>query len=363
MMIPVTAESKNVASSQVRSPTPPLSSRHLFAPGLRLIYLASAAQQRSFAVASSSPLRSRRDDSDASAAHFSPPASPSMSLYSGMSPLSPLRRRFSSHSIAPSSPLYPHSESDHLGPEHRGHEDITHDSKDVLVQRLNDLAAALGRQHRTKDESISVLHAKVDELENVLYNPSYTSKTETRPPLLPSLASRANDQDGSSFSWEPPHPDTLLLSDIASLASPTRPSPSTKPGAEQVVVEAQSLYKGLEVIISNLRDRQEETEHIHALLITRLERAAQRIIELEEQLRELETERKESGTELLNLQIQLKAIEVQCLSYVPKDADQELRESIDAWKMEWSAMKQKKARNKEQFNDTPTRRRPPPTAQ
>lgn len=50
--------------------------------------------------------------------------------------------------------------------------------------------------------------------------------------------------------------------------------------------------------------------------------------------------------EMLSLQIQLKAIEVQCLSYVPKDADEELRESISAWKTEWSALKRKRARRK-----------------
>lgn len=54
--------------------------------------------------------------------------------------------------------------------------------------------------------------------------------------------------------------------------------------------------------------------------------------------------------EILNLQFQLKAIEVQCLSYVPKDADQDLRESISAWKTEWSALKRKRARKKDYAN-------------
>lgn len=49
---------------------------------------------------------------------------------------------------------------------------------------------------------------------------------------------------------------------------------------------------------------------------------------------------------MLNLQIQLKAIEVQCLSYVPEDADEDLRESISAWKAEWSSLKKKRARRK-----------------
>ncbi|KAI1311664.1 hypothetical protein F5Y03DRAFT_391214 [Xylaria venustula] len=304
----------------------------------------------------------RRDDSDeVSATHLSPPVSPSMSPYSlGMSPLSPLRRQFSPPTLAPSSPLYPHSDADRRSPDDGNYEDVAQDSRDVLVQRLNDLVSRLTGEHHIKDESMHALHAKVDELESVLGAPAYSSKVgyDGRP--------------GSNLSWESPHPTNLLPSDI----SPTRSSPSAKAKvdhqantkarsrtsnltvaqAEQVIAEVQDLHKNLEVVISNLRDRQEETEHIHALLITRLERAAQRIISLEEQLENLQREQKESDTELLNLQIQLKAIEVQCMSYVPQDADQELSESIGAWKMEYSALKQKRARNKERFNGTPTRR-------
>ncbi|KAI0426638.1 hypothetical protein F5Y09DRAFT_58308 [Xylaria sp. FL1042] len=312
----------------------------------------------------------RRDSSDASihTTHLSPPASPSISPYSlGMSPLSPLRRQFSPPTLAPSSPLYPHSDSDHRGLDYENHEDITQDSRDVLVQRLNDLVARLSQErHGVQDENIHALHAKVDELENVLDTRAYPVKA------------RHDSQDRSNLSWEPPGPANLLPSDVSSLASSTHPSPSAKAKAnkqakdteteqrasnltvvqaEQIVAEVQDLHKNLEVVISNLRDRQEETEHIHALLITRLERAAQRIIYLEEQLANLEREQKDDNTELLNLQIQLKAIEVQCMSYVPQGADQELSESIGAWKMEYSALKQRRARNREQYNGTPTRRR------
>ncbi|KAI0861386.1 hypothetical protein F4860DRAFT_475949 [Xylaria cubensis] len=312
-----------------------------------------------------------RDDSDAaSPTHLSPLASPSMSLYS-------LR-------MSPLSPLFPQPDPDRLDLGHRDPEDATQDSRDVLVQRLNDLAARLSQQHHIRNEEIHVIHAKVNELENVLYTPDNSSKRETRPPGPPPLSLDDGGQDGSNHTWEPPDPGSPLPSDAFSLTLPRPASPSAKTGidyqaqrkaksraskltvaqAEQVLAEAQDLHKSLEVVISNLRDRQEETEHIHALLITRLERAAQRIIELEEQLQDLEIQRKESETELLNLRIQLKAIEVQCLSYVPKDADRELSESIDVWKKEWSALKQRRARNKENSfnNDTPTRRRPPPAA-
>lgn len=56
---------------------------------------------------------------------------------------------------------------------------------------------------------------------------------------------------------------------------------------------------------------------------------------------------------MLNLQIQLKAIEVRCLSYVPKDAERDLQDSIDAWKMEFSALKRRRAKKKELQQSSP----------
>ncbi|KAI8634183.1 hypothetical protein F5Y19DRAFT_461644 [Xylariaceae sp. FL1651] len=314
-------------------------------------------------------------DGDVSTPHSSLLPSPSMSLYSvGMSPLSPLRRQFSPP-MARSSPSYPQSDLNESE-----NEDISLDSKDVLVQRLNDLAARLSQQHHVKGHNVNVLHAKVDEMENVLYTHGYPLKTKTQSPRT--LTWNAEDEGGSDLSWEAgQHPPNPLLSDISSLSSPKRISSSAKTRmenqsdaqagsahaskmtvaqAERVIAEAQALHKGLEMVIANLRARQEETEHIHELLITRAERAAQRIIFLEERLQELESERNEGETEMLNLQIQLKAIEVQCLSYVPKDADEDLRESIATWKMEWSALKRRRAQKREQLTGTPgtpTRRR------
>lgn len=225
----------------------------------------------------------RREDSDDENASLSPPASPSLSLSSlGLSPLSPLRHPLSPPTLAPSSPLYPQSESDNPGPDHGDHEDVAQDSRDVLVQRLNDLAARLSRRrHHVQDESIGILHAKVDELEHVLSTPDYSSGTtgDPRPSRLPSLSPADDGQYGSNHDWDT-SPDNQLQSDVSGLALLTRSSPSAKTRidrqagakarpraskmtaaqAEQMAAEAHGLYKSLEVVISNLRDRQEETE-------------------------------------------------------------------------------------------------------
>ncbi|KAI1781166.1 hypothetical protein F4818DRAFT_436359 [Hypoxylon cercidicola] len=299
----------------------------------------------------------------------SPSGSPSLSIHSlGISTFSTMRRQLSSpFARPPSSPLHL------LDAEREEHEEIVRDSKDVLVQRLNDLATQLSQQDYLREDSVNGLHAKVDEMENVLSarsNPSRRTQ-KSRPSSL-MLQSSTSLRD--SF-WSPLTPGQIMPN-ISNIPLPTLQSSSTQtednsmPNAtrtkeanesrmspaqtNQVVEMAQNLCKELESVIMSLRARQEESDarlfsaayHIHEMLITRAERAAQRIIYLEKRVKELERERNEGEMEMLNLQIQLKAIEVQCLSYVPEDADEDLREGISAWKTEWSTLKRKRARRK-----------------
>ncbi|KAI0843461.1 hypothetical protein F5Y06DRAFT_4805 [Hypoxylon sp. FL0890] len=282
----------------------------------------------------------------------SPPASPSMSLYS--LGISPMRRQFSS-SLARSSSLPPPetdiSEQD----------DLVQDSKDVLVQRLNNLVAQLTQKDDLKEDSVYGLHAKVDEMERVLSRRDHPLRRTPQRPRPTSLILQGGQNEHDPF-WRSLSPGRIIPG-IPNMQLPTQVSSSTQTSddhganapkgnqisaaqAGRVVEEALRLNKELQDVISSLRARQEESDHIHGLLITRAERAAQRIIQLEKRVKELERERNEGEMEMLNLQIQLKAIEVQCLSYVPEDADEELRESISAWKTEWSALKRKRARRK-----------------
>ncbi|KAI0852084.1 hypothetical protein F5Y00DRAFT_228600 [Daldinia vernicosa] len=312
----------------------------------------------------------------------SPPASPSLPslrLHSlGMSPFSPARRQFSSPLIKSASAL-------HLAEAGRpGRESVVQDSKDVLVQRLNDLAAQLSKQDNIQEHNVNSLHAKVDEMEKALSTKDYPPSRRSLRSRPSSLILRDNRSERDSF-WGPLTPGhtmpsisttplpTYASSSTQTEGSQTEGSPSTPKvaaakgshmsaaQANRIATEAQNLCKELEEVVSGLRARQEETEHIHELFITRAERAAQRIIHLEKRVKELECERNEGEMEMLSLQIQLKAIEVQCLSYVPKDADEELRESISAWKTEWSALKRKRARRKASAGEdtgtigTPTR--------
>ncbi|KAM0814959.1 putative GDP/GTP exchange factor Sec2 N-terminal domain-containing protein [Seiridium cardinale] len=282
-----------------------------------------------------------------------PPASPSLSFNSlGRSPFSPLGRQ-SSAQHAPTS----HSpESNH---DFDGQPDVTEDSKDVLIQRLNDLVARLSAEDGVQGASVDFMHTKMDELEKELdQGPGGRPRRHKR---NQSSLSTTGDNHGielgaSRPTWLKSHLSEITLLSPGSQAAATQPEVQESPTDQHqaaagtntdhlnlVLAEARKLQSALEIVATNLKARQEEQEHIHDLLITRAERAAQRIIYLEGRVGELENERNEGEMEVLNLQIQLKAIEVQCLSYVPKDADPDLLESIKTWKDEWSALKRKKA--------------------
>ncbi|KAL7623880.1 hypothetical protein AAE478_005436 [Parahypoxylon ruwenzoriense] len=307
---------------------------------------------------------------DAATPKSTPPDSPSLILHSlGMSPFSPLRRQLSSPFVRSSSSLHP------PGTAHSDQEEIVRDSKDVLVQRLNDLAAQLNKQDHINEDSVNHLHARVDEMEKVLSVKDHSSNRASRRPRSrpSSLALQNSRSEGDSF-WGSLAPGRIIpnipnISLPTSQRSPSMQSfkestgapeakavsePRMSPAqASRIVTEAQKLCKELEAVVTSLRARQEESDHIHELLIIRAERAAQRIIHLEKRIKELESERNEGEMEMLNLQIQLKAIEVQCLSYVPENADEDLRESISTWKTEWAALKRKRARRKAAAGEDP----------
>lgn len=56
---------------------------------------------------------------------------------------------------------------------------------------------------------------------------------------------------------------------------------------------------------------------------------------------ELEDVVADNEAELRHLRLELRAIEVQCMGYVPKDADPDLDQSIRNWKEDWHALKEK----------------------
>lgn len=74
-----------------------------------------------------------------------------------------------------------------------------------------------------------------------------------------------------------------------------------------------------------------------------------------ETIDELEAVLADHEADLRHLKVELRAIEAQCMGYVPKGADPELDESIRRWRQDWAALRAK-------FSSTTRRKRPAPLA-
>jgi hypothetical protein len=196
----------------------------------------------------------------------------------GIIPLSPLRRQFSSP-LAQVSP-----------PRHRGEaadddqaagedvdededEDEDEDRKDVLVQRLNDLTQRLSSGAEVGDDLISVLHAKVDEMERVLAKQKSLRRKprSSRPPSIRQDGQSQSGERHDSF-WASPSP-SLVLSRVLDLP-PSSPAAVDEPPAKppeaksamslqdalRIASEAEMLNGQLSDLVTNLKARHEETE-------------------------------------------------------------------------------------------------------
>ena len=234
--------------------------------------------------------------------------SPALSLYSlGMPQFSPLRLHFAS------SPLL-HSAASVV---HESERDRTQDSRDVLVQRLNDLVQKLSGDDDVAEAGVDALHATVDELETIVKKNSVSGapRKHTRGKL--SIDSHSSRHSGlsarpASPHWARPHSAHEILrpmtagSTIESFrqAKHALPPKTAPQHAEKVLAEAQRLHRSLQAVVMSLKARQEEqdvcntlsallarvltkNQHIHGLLINRAELAAQRIPYLEGRVKEL----------------------------------------------------------------------------
>jgi hypothetical protein len=258
-----------------------------------------------------------------------------MSLhYVGMSmPFSPWRRQFPSQ-LAGSSPGAANDcaadADDELSDEEDGGSDspladnLTQDSKDVLVDRLNDLVQRLSGGGGLHDAKISALHAKVDQMETALAGVDKIAAARQsrrhrsqQPVKLGSPMTRSKTQD-ESF-WALPRPPSWLVgtfSDIATSAIGQQAEPSQggtttmtpSETADKIRADAEKLCAELNGVLANLKARKQEsdarahalyflprflllaltcTQHLYQVLIDKLNAAAHRIVELEEEVEQL----------------------------------------------------------------------------
>ncbi|KAK2026911.1 hypothetical protein LX32DRAFT_463196 [Colletotrichum zoysiae] len=295
----------------------------------------------------------------ASSPRISTPRLPSSMSYRAFSPLSPPpRQHFSTPgqqyaTPVAKSPLARSWTEDDLTASAHSNENTNENTRDTLglIQRLNDLTHKLLAGEDVPDTNVSAMHGKLDEIESVLAGQPPQATPQGKPKTWSVDAQSVEHHESL---WTSPSPSWFRtgLSEISPSfrSSFRRDTPSPEPTVEKkpavdsfrIASEAAKLNSELETLVTNLKARQEESEHIHQLLVTRAERAAQRIIFLQGRVRDLEEELQENDSELTYLRLGLKAIEVQC----PNNTDPDLAQSIQNWKADWSDLKRKRSKHK-----------------
>ncbi|KAM6480682.1 hypothetical protein HDV62DRAFT_101994 [Trichoderma sp. SZMC 28011] len=231
-----------------------------------------------------------------------------------------------------------------------------------LARRLSMLAQRL--TYGDSMEELVALDSQVNQIEQALgggISPSvYGSpplSRKTRPLSLetPVRKNRHSDMDGSAIFSSP---SSLFRNRFADQLSPTPSSPMmrhdeseeeedvpppkkgiTAVQANKIIGELVKLNEELENTVTNLKARQEESEHIHRLLVDRAEQAAQRIIFLQNRIQYLEEELQANDDELTHLRVCLKAVEIQ----LPPHPDKELQRCFAVFKEGYRAIKKKRA--------------------
>jgi hypothetical protein len=149
-------------------------------------------------------------------------------------------------------------------------QDIARDSKDVLVQRLNDLANRLLAEEALKDEDITTLHIDVDRMERVMKKTEGVLQEEPfHERRSPSSIGTLRDHEDDLF-WGPPFspsrkvtmrlPDSLVQTSHARLQRSLEMSPKK---AVLLAQEADSLNDQLSRALKELQARKEESNVGH----------------------------------------------------------------------------------------------------
>ncbi|KAG5797835.1 hypothetical protein H9Q69_003140 [Fusarium xylarioides] len=279
-------------------------------------------------------------------------SSPSVASSLGFSTgrVSPHKRDISGHSRLSSINDSPNNTSPSVRRTHR-----PRNSRDVLAQRLSQLAHELtsGDDDLLDDSGVDILTAQLDQLEGTKMlkkTVSFSLPSTPSPRQAHQRLSLDMCSPGESIFSTPGSAFKTRFSDLgASLRRDPEPEPEPEPEppanmgmtvaqAKKVIQGVTQLNEEMSQLVTNLKARQEESDHIQGLLIERAERAAQRIIFLQNRIAHLEQELRENDDELQYLRICLKAVEIQ----MPAHPDKELQRCISSFKKDYQALKRKR---------------------
>lgn len=139
-------------------------------------------------------------------------------------------------------------------------EDLTEDSKDVLIERLNDLVARLSNARNIDDVAVTAIHSQMDRIELIVRR-----EERHQSPLDGTVASLDVLRDEDNF-WGPPSPSQSLR-----MRLPPKPGSAVLPQhqrelsmstakAVKIAKEAEELASILSTTIKELQTRREESD-------------------------------------------------------------------------------------------------------
>lgn len=141
-------------------------------------------------------------------------------------------------------------------------EDLTQDSKDVLIDRLSDLVLRLSKVRSLQDGAVSAIHKEVDKIE-VLVNG--LEKTNSPSPTLSKEKSGLSSNEDDF--WGPRTPTQSMKMRLPILSQSSSPRSVPKPVSEgspsrvaEVARAAEELAANLASTVEKLLVRKEESD-------------------------------------------------------------------------------------------------------
>lgn len=139
-------------------------------------------------------------------------------------------------------------------------DDFTQDSKDVLIDRLNDLVLRLSNVKSLKDSAVSAIHREVDKIEALVNG---VEKTNSPRELKRQQSGYLNDDRDIHDFWGPPTPTQNIKMRIPAISQNSSPRivfESVASKADKVAKAAEELSAKLSSTVAQLLDRREESD-------------------------------------------------------------------------------------------------------
>lgn len=136
-------------------------------------------------------------------------------------------------------------------------EDLTQDSKDILVDRLNDLILQLSNTNSLEDGAVSTIHSQVDKIEQLIRR-----QNGHTPHQSPRYLEASREED--TF-WGPATPTQNLkmrlpISQISSYSAVAKEPQMSTAKAGQVAKAAEDLASKMAITFAEMQKRKEESD-------------------------------------------------------------------------------------------------------